>query len=91
MKLNIPKKKNHGSEVVNHSTNLNAEKTIKFARVKEVLGGYSNQEILEILVDAAIESYYDGKEPKAENLPKKLRDAINEYVPENEEEEEEDE
>ncbi len=73
MKLNIPKKNRSTSEGFNHQVRLNEEKTIKFARVREVLGGYSNQELLEILVDKAIESYYDEKQPDIKFLPKDLK------------------
>lgn len=75
MKLNIPKKSNRVStdESFNHQVRLSAEKTIKLARVREILGGYSAQEILEILVDLAINEYNDGVEPKGKMLPKQLR------------------
>lgn len=71
----IPRKSENVSEVYAHSTNINPEKTIKFARVKEILGGYTNQEILELLIDNAIEAYYDGKDPSSDMLPKKLKGA----------------
>lgn len=75
MSFEIPKKKNGGSnETIAHSVNLSPEITKRFARVKEVLGGYSNQELLEILVMKAIEAYDDGKDPSPDMLPKKLRD-----------------
>lgn len=76
MNFEIPKKRNNGStsETIAHSVNLSPELTIRFARVKEILGGYSNQELLEILVKKAIEAYDDGEEPSPDMLPKKLRD-----------------
>jgi hypothetical protein len=75
MKLNIPKKSNRVStdEAFNHQVRLNAEKTIRLARVREVLGGYSAQEILEILVDMAIQNYDDNINPENRMLPKQLR------------------
>jgi hypothetical protein len=75
MGFDIPKKKNgNSSDAIAHTVNLGHDMTIRFARVKEVLGGYSNQEILEILVEKAIEAYDDGKDPSVDMLPKKLRD-----------------
>ena len=76
MNLNIPKKTNNktGEELFNHQARLDGEKTIKFTRVREILGGYSTAELLEILIDKAIESYYDGEEPNKDMLPKQLKD-----------------
>lgn len=73
--MDIPKKSGRLSsdESFNHQVRLNAEKTIKFARVRELLGGYNAQEILEILVDNAIKEYDDGQEPDGKYLPKQLR------------------
>jgi len=75
MDLNIPKKKNNkiGEELFNHQTRIDGDKTVKFARVREVLGGYSSAELLEILIDVAIEKYYDGNKPNNNLLPKQLR------------------
>lgn len=75
MDLNIPKKSGRVSndEAFNHQVRLSAEKTIKLARVREVLGGYSIQEILEILIDLAIKNYDDGLEPNSKMLPRQLR------------------
>jgi hypothetical protein len=74
MNLNIPKKgaNKKGEELFNHQVRLTGEKTIKFARVREVLGGYSAAELLEILVDMAIEQYNDGTNPNPDLLPKGL-------------------
>jgi hypothetical protein len=74
MKLNIPKKGSNkkGEELYNHQVRMVADKAIKFARVREVLGGYSAAELLEILVDMAIEEYYDGNNPNPDLLPKGL-------------------
>jgi hypothetical protein len=77
MNLNIPKKVNSiSNEVHNHQVRLDDTKTAKFARVREVLGGYSQQELLEILVDKAIEAYYDGKEPMMDSLPRTFSNKI---------------
>lgn len=72
MNLVIPKKDRAGigDELFNHQARLNAEKTLKFARVREILGGYSSAELIEILVDKAIEEYDDGKVPNPALLPK---------------------
>lgn len=73
----LPKKKSNGSdEAFQHAVVLSAEKTVRFARVREVLGGYSNQELLELLVDKAIESYDDGVAPQPETLPRKLQKTL---------------
>lgn len=77
MELNIPKKGNNkkGEELFNHQVRLNGEKTIKLTRVREVLGGYSSAELLEILVDFAIEKYYDEKPIEDKSmLPKNLKE-----------------
>lgn len=75
MNLEIPKKGENkkGEELFNHQARLTAEKTKKFARVREILGGYSSAELLEILVDKVIETYHDNKEPNPELLPKQLK------------------
>jgi hypothetical protein len=74
--LVIPKKgdNNRGEEMFNHQVRLNGKKTERFARVREILGGYSGQELLEILVDEAIRLYDDGnKVEDRDMLPKGLR------------------
>lgn len=75
MDLNIPKKNSNkqGVELFNHQCRLNEEKTKKFTRVREILGGYSSAELLEILIDKAIETYDDGQEPDFRLLPKQLK------------------
>lgn len=80
MDLNIPKKDRtkFNETTYNHQARLNEDKTVKFARVREILGGYSNQEILEILIDKAIETYYDGEDVNLQYLPKELRTKIKE-------------
>ncbi len=72
--LNIPKKNAGGitGEMHNFQARLDDVKAIKFGRVREVLGGYSVQEILEILVDKAIEAYDDGEIPHKDYLPKSI-------------------
>lgn len=72
----IPKKGENkkGEELFNHQVRLTGFKTKKLARVREVLGGYSVAELLEVLVDIAIENYDDGKEPNKELLPKGLKE-----------------
>jgi hypothetical protein len=73
----LPKKKSSISDdTFQHAVVLDAEKSLKFARVREVLGGYSNQELLELLVDKAIESYDDGQAPDPSNLPRKLQNQL---------------
>lgn len=73
--LNIPKKTRSGNSkvLINHQVRLNEEKTRKLARVREILGGYSNNELLEILVDYAINEYDDGQEANEKFLPKELK------------------
>lgn len=76
MNLSIPKKGENkkGEELFNHQVRMTGDKTKKFTRVREILGGYSAAELLEILVDKAIEAYYDGEDIKEEGmLPKQLR------------------
>lgn len=75
MNLNIPKKGENkkGEELFNHQCRMTAEKTKKFARIREILGGYSAAELLEILVDMAIEEYYDNAEPNPDLLPKGMK------------------
>jgi hypothetical protein len=75
MQLNIPKKGENkkGEELFNHQVRLTEAKTKKLARVREVLGGYSTAELLEILIDLAIENYDDGQEPSSDMLPKQLK------------------
>jgi hypothetical protein len=77
--MEIPKKTGrvNSDESFNHQVRLNEEKTIKFARVREILGGYNAQELLEILVDNAIKEYDDGETPSNKFLPKQLRDGGN--------------
>ena len=74
MNLSIPKKGENkkGEELFNHQARITGEKTKKFARVREILGGYSTAELLEILIDMSIEQYDDGAEPSADLLPKNL-------------------
>jgi hypothetical protein len=81
MNLNIPKKGENkkGEELYNHQARLTADKTKKFARVREILGGYSSAELLEILVDMSIEQYYDNKDPQQEMLPKGLKLEVPNY------------
>jgi hypothetical protein len=75
MQLNIPKKGENkkGEELFNHQVRLTEAKTKKLARVREVLCGYSTAELLEILIDLAIENYDDGQEPSSDMLPKQLK------------------
>lgn len=75
MELNIPKKGEvkAGADLYNHQVRITEVKTKKFARVREVLGGYSTAELLEILIDAAIEQYDDGTAPNPKFLPKYLK------------------
>jgi len=70
--MNIPKKNRSNVNDVsfNHQTRLDSDKTLKFARVREILGGYSVAELLEILVDNAIKEYDDGQTPNEKYLPK---------------------
>lgn len=71
--LNIPTKGRGavvGEELFNHQVRMNAKKTERFARVREVLGGYSGAELLEILVDAAIQQYDDNQPVNPKLLPK---------------------
>lgn len=72
MNLNIPKKNDNkrGEELFNHQVRLSKDKTEKFTRCREVLGGYSSAELLEILVDMAIKEYDDGNAPSPKLLPK---------------------
>lgn len=73
----LPKKKTSFSDdTFQHAVVLDAEKTLKFARVREILGGYSNQELLELLVDKAIEGYDDGVAPHPNSLPRKLQNQL---------------
>jgi len=73
----IPKKKSPiTDEVFQHATNISAEKTIKFARVKEILGGYTTSELIELLIDEAIKEYDDGIAPDPNGLPKKLKELL---------------
>lgn len=72
MKIPMKKKDAISEETFAHSVNLNAALTVQFARVREVLGGYSSAELLEILVQQAVDSYYDGKMPRKDLLPKRL-------------------
>lgn len=76
LNLEIPVKGRGGNneELFNHQVRLNGDKTKKFARVREVLGGYSTAELLEILVDRVIEAYDDGKEPNPSLLPKQMKE-----------------
>jgi hypothetical protein len=78
MELNIPKKGENkkGEELFNHQVRLTGDKTKKFTRVREILGGYSSSELLEILVDFAIEKYDDGQEPNKDLLPKNLKEGV---------------
>ena len=71
----IPKKGTAtvGDELFNHQARLNGEKTIKFARVREILGGYNTAEMMELLIDKAIEAYDDGVTPNQDLLPKNLK------------------
>lgn len=80
MELNIPKKSSRPSvdEAFNHQVRLSAEKAIQFARVREILGGYSGQEMLELLVDMSIKNYDDGVLPSNKTLPKILRKGVEE-------------
>lgn len=89
--LNIPKKKQTtiGEDTFQHAVVIDAEKTLRFARVRELLGGYSNQEILEILITEAIKSYDDGNAPDVTLLPKKLQQQINGNAPKEESSDEE--
>jgi hypothetical protein len=75
MELNIPKKNNRkvGEELFNHQARINETKTKRFARVREILGGYSSAELLEVLIDMAIEKYDDGENPNPSLLPKQLK------------------
>lgn len=71
--ISIPKKNSDGSNgIFNHQVRLNEDKTRKFARVREVLNGYTTNELLEILVDNVIEKYYDGIPSSEKYLPKGL-------------------
>jgi hypothetical protein len=77
--LNLPvrnKVKNtSNSQLFNHQARLNVEQTKKFTRVREILGGYTSAELVEKLIEKAIEEYYDGAEiENKELLPKDLRD-----------------
>jgi len=75
-KLTIPKKSprsSHETVTYNHQIRLGVEKTKRFARVREILGGYSSAELLEILIDKAIENYDDGEEPNKKYLPKGMK------------------
>lgn len=78
----IPKKRKEflEEERFTFSFTLNANDTVKFARVKEVLGNYSNKELLEKLVQLANEEYFDGIMPKNSSLPKNL--TIQKYIQE---------
>jgi hypothetical protein len=82
MGMKIPEKRHDyfEEETFAYSFSLNVRKSVHFARVKEILGGYSNQEIFNILVDMAIDEYYDGQLPKNSSLPKKL--TIQKYLEE---------
>lgn len=72
MDLKIPKKNSkNGKELYNHQVRLDSHKTERFTRVREILGGYSSSELIEILVDRAISAYDDGKEVENKKmLPK---------------------
>lgn len=75
MEMKIPKKSElkAGAELFNHQVRITEAKTKKLARVREVLGGYSTAELLEILIDMSIENYYDGENPDPKFLPKQLQ------------------
>jgi hypothetical protein len=75
--LEIPQKGRAGvgDELFNHQARLNPFKTARFARVRQILGGYSSAELLEILIDKAIEAYDDGQKPNPALLPKNHPDA----------------
>lgn len=79
--FDIPMKETSREEIFRHTVNLTPEQTIQFARVKEVLGGYSNQEILAILVDMAIKKYDDGRNPDGFFLPDRLRRNDRDFAP----------
>lgn len=73
MKLEIPKKNSgvvKGEQLYNHQARLTKEKTERFARVREILGGYNTSELLEILIDQAIEAYDDGQKPHPDMMPR---------------------
>lgn len=79
--FSIPRKETSREENFRHSVNLTPEQTIQFARVKEMLGGYSNQELLEILVNMAIEKYDDGCYPDEFFLPERLKRTDRDFAP----------
>jgi hypothetical protein len=72
LNLAIPKKGrvSAGEDMFNHQARISADKTAKFARVREILGGYSAAELLEILIDKAVDAYYDGVAANPDLLPK---------------------
>lgn len=59
-KLVIPtKSKDSGKKSVNVQCRISEEKNDKFEKVKSLLGGYSNQELLDLMIDQLIGTYYE--------------------------------
>lgn len=66
-KLVIPKKsKDSGKKTVNVQCRISEEKNEKFEKVKDLLGGYSNQELLDLMIDQLIGTYYEETEEEKE-------------------------
>lgn len=72
-RLNIKPKAKAVKETVSFTVRLDEAKAIKLARCRELLGGYSVDEIFNILADHLIEEYDDGVSPSEKFLHAKLK------------------
>lgn len=58
LNINIPRKVNEGPKNVSIQCKISGVKSEKFEVVKDVLGGYTNQEIMELVINQLIAAYY---------------------------------
>lgn len=68
LNINIPKKINEGPKNISIQCKISSVKSEKFEVVKSVLGGYSNQELMELMIDQLIETYFDKKEIQDDSI-----------------------
>lgn len=68
LNINIPRKVNEGPKNVSVQCKISGVKSEKFEVVKNVLGGYTNQEIMELMIDQLIETYFDKKEIQNDSI-----------------------
>lgn len=61
MNIKIPRKRVEGLKTVSIQCKVTEEKAKRFEKVREVLGGYSNQEIVELFIESMIEQFEAGQ------------------------------